>query len=181
MPRVVRLNVVFVEDLCFLQLFILAKTVANEHVELYFISKRSLRSRRMKLANWYFPSEGLSACATHRKVPRSENCVVAGRLFVGLNHCNGNCNVVGRWAPTAFVDAFPEPSIWDVLDVPQSDPIRACWRCVWIGLEAMFRPKSLAEFRPKVWPNFGQNFWSDFGQNLGRFPTQKMFTSGFLL
>ena len=181
MPRVVRLNVVFVEDLCFLQLFILAKIVANWHVKLYFISKRSLRSRRMKLANWYFPSEGLSACATHRKVPRSENCVVAGRLFVGLNHCNGNCNVVGRWAPTAFVDAFPEPSIWDVLDVPQSDPIRACWRCVWIGLEAMFRPKSLAEFRPKVWPIFGQNFWSDFGQNFGRFPTQKMFTSGFLL
>ena len=168
-------------DLCFSRLFILARIVATWYVKLYFISEGILRPRRMKLTSCYFPSEALSTCATHRKVPRSENCVVAGRLFVGLNHCKGNCNDVGRYAPTIFVDAFPGHSFWRVWDVPQSDPNRVSWSCVWRGLETMFRLKTLADFRPQVWPIFGQSFWSVFGPNLGRFSTQKILTSGFLL
>ena len=51
-------------DLCFARLFILAMIVANWHVKLCFISKKSLRPRRMKLTNCYFPSEKLSTCVT---------------------------------------------------------------------------------------------------------------------
>ena len=154
MPRVVRLNVVFINVF----LFFTFVYFSEDHVKLWFISRGALRPQRMKLANYYFPSVGLFASAKHRKVPRSTNCVVAGRLFVALNHCKGNCNVVGRWAPTTFVDAFPRPWFWGVSDVPQSDPVRASWRCVWRGLEAMFLPKTFADFRPKLWPIFDQSF-----------------------
>ena len=167
-------------DLCFARLFILAMIVANWHVKLCFISKKSLRPRRMKLTNCYFPSEGLSTCDTIARFLGRR--IVLSRVACSLD------SIIAKEIATMSRDGLRQllwtlfqGSFWGVLDVPQSDPNRASWGCVWRGLEAMLRPKTLADFRPKVWPNFGQNFWSVFGQNLGRFSTQKMFTSGFLL
>ena len=73
-----------------------------------------------------------------------------------------------------FVNAFPGAWFWGVSDVPQSDPVTASWRCVWRGLETMFRQKTLADFRPKFWSDFGQNFGQISAKTLADFRHKKI-------
>ena len=94
-------------------------------------------------------------------------------MSAGRNHCDGNCNVVGKWIPTALVDAFPGHSFWDVSDGFQSDAVRALGGAPGEASWSSFDRK-LVRFSAKLLAAFRPNFWTIFGQKFGQFSAKTL-------
>ena len=139
-------------DLCFARLFILAMIVANWHVKLCFISKKSLRPRRMKLTNCYFPSEKLSTCVTIARFLGRR--IVLSRVACSLD------SIIAKEIATTSRDGLRQ-LLWTLFQGLRFGVFRTCLRAIQI--------EHLGGASGEAWrPCFGQKPWPIFDQKFGR-------------